>query len=229
MKSIKSFIKQIIVKSGIPPLRRLEYFNEMLSFGQWLKTHECKIHFPYRFDLYSHINSEVLNERPITYLEFGVATGTSIQKWAELNRAHESVFWGFDSFEGLPDAWVLPKGTFNQNGIPPVINDDRVRFVKGLFHNTLPTFLDGFHTGKRLVVHLDADLYASTLLILTSLHRWFVSGTILIFDEFNNVDHEFKAFKSYTTAYKVKYHVLASSGSGYSHIKIDTQVAIEIA
>ena len=228
MKSIKTLAKRMITGSGFSPPRRLEYINEMLSFGQWLRANNCETHFNHRFDLYSHLNTQILEEGPVTYLEFGVGHGISLKKWTEINVDSNSAFWGFDSFEGLPEAWVIPKGAFDRGGEIPVIGDDRVKFVKGLFQESLLPFLQEFHPQNKLVVHLDADLYSSTLFVLTCLHRWLVPGTILIFDEFNIVDHEFKAFKNYTSAYMVTYKVLASSGSGYSSIDIDTQLAIEI-
>ena len=82
--------------------------------------------------------------------------------------------------------------------------------------------MEEFHTSHRLVVHCDADLYSSTLYVLTGLHELLVPGTILIFDEFDAVNHEFRAFVDYVSAYMVEYGVLASSGSVFN------QVAIEI-
>ena len=80
---------------------------------------------------------------PILFLEFGVFEGNSIRRWAKLNSHPESRFVGFDSFEGLPTKWrQRPAGHFSTGGQPPDIDDPRVSFVKGWFHDTVPGFLD---------------------------------------------------------------------------------------
>jgi O-methyltransferase len=72
-------------------------------------------------------------------------------------------------------------------------------------------------------VNIDADLYSSTLFVLTQLHPIFKKGSILIFDEFSSVLHEFRAFEDYCVAYNVKFEVTASSRttkSYYAHVAI---------
>jgi hypothetical protein len=133
--------------------------------------------FPDRFALYDHLNAKIINDGPIDYLEFGVYTGLSLRRWTEVNRAPGSRFFGFDSFEGLPEAWDRhfcgsPKGTFDTGGRLPQIDDPRVELIKGLFQDTLPDFLGRFQPRNRLVVHLDADLYSSTLYVLCSIDRF---------------------------------------------------------
>src|SRR4051812_21898345 len=55
-----------------------------------------------------------LNEVPVTYLEFGVANGYSFRWWMEKCSNPASRFYGFDTFEGLPEAWGLfAKGDMN--------------------------------------------------------------------------------------------------------------------
>ena len=72
-----------------------------------------------------------------------------------------------------------------------------------------------------LIVHLDADLYSSTLYVLTQLDRCLVPGTILIFDEFSQVTGEFKAWRDYTTAYGRRGRVLGHAGTFYEHVAIE--------
>jgi hypothetical protein len=95
-----------------------------------------------------------------------------------------------------------------------------VKFMKGLFQETLPPFLSSFQPKNSLVIHCDADLYASDLFVLTSLNRLLITGAILIFDDFSAVSHDFKAFIDYTESYMRKYDVLALCSRDYNSTAI---------
>jgi hypothetical protein len=197
----------------------------LLLFGRWLKNHHPKTIAGDRYDLFEYVNAQVLTDTPITYLEFGVYKGDSIKYWSEMNSNPESEFFGFDSFEGLPTDWILfkesiPKGHFSTGGMIPQFNDPRVNFLKGLFQDALPPFLDSFRPKNRLLVHCDADLYSSELFVLTSLNRLLIPGSIVIFDDFGAVNHDFKAFIDYAESYMREYDVLAFSDKYYSSTTI---------
>jgi O-methyltransferase len=89
-----------------------------------------------REQLYGYTNEKILNAQSIDYLEFGVFKGDSIRSWVNLNKHLQSRFYGFDSFEGLPERWNrFGKGTADTSGLPPNIHDTRVQFVKGWFQD----------------------------------------------------------------------------------------------
>lgn len=183
----------------------LDKINHNARFKAWLKdTARTVPVVPHRFDLYKLIQSEHIKSSPIDYIEFGVYKGASICLWTELSRNPESRFWGFDSFEGLPEAWGgVEAGSFNMHGEPPAtITDQRVQLIKGWFQDTLPGFLRSFQPRSRLVVHLDCDLYSSALFCLTQMDSVMTTGTIIIFDEFCSALHEFRAFRDYSAAYR---------------------------
>jgi hypothetical protein len=133
------------------------------------------------------------------WLEFGVYKGKSLRRIAALTR--QTVF-GFDSFEGLPQDWVLKyrKGDFSLDGRLPADMPGNVRLVKGEFSESLPPFLSR-HPGPVAFVHIDCDLYQSTRTVLTHLQNRIAAGTVILFDEFHNFPgwqaHEYRAFMEF--------------------------------
>jgi O-methyltransferase len=184
---------------------RLDQINHNAALSHWLRGHKMK-EFATRRELHRHVG-ELLGG-PVDYLEFGVYRGESIKMWAELNRHESSRFFGFDSFEGLPEAWgkATRPGDFNVGGELPRTDDPRMSFVKGWFNDTLVPFLETFEPRAPLVIHNDSDLYPSTLYILTKLDPILVKGSVLIFDEFYSALHELRAFQDYTSAYRRQLH-----------------------
>jgi O-methyltransferase len=216
-------IKKAILKTSPFRSRRLYKLMILSDLGVFFKNNKVKIHFDDRFELYEYISNFHIKNRPISYLEFGVYTGESLLKWISLNTNPNSVFYGFDSFEGLPENWlkvvnVIPKGYFSTNGAVPInLNDKRVFFIKGWFQNTLENFLKSFLDDKLKIIHFDADLYSSTLFCLTMLNSYIKRNDILVFDEFSSGD-EFKAYMDYTCSYNASFNILAVSGSSFQQV-----------
>lgn len=215
---IRSTLKRILIRSALPVSRRIELFLGIMRFGRWLKRQGKVPHFDGRFDLYAYLAEGFKNE-PIDYIEFGVFRGSSMRKWAELQTHPDTRFYGFDTFAGLPEDWVLlskiaGKGTFDVHGEFPPIEDARVSFVKGLFQDTLPGFLDTFRSERRIVVHCDADLYTSTLFVLTKLDPLLRPGTYVLFDEFSSIE-EFDAFQDYTASFRRELELLGTSDTHF--------------
>jgi O-methyltransferase len=194
---------------------------------RWLEANQPFPYFPNRFELYADLQSKKLAHEAIDYLEFGVRYGDSIFKWSSLNTCPDSRFIGFDSFEGLPEDWVsvtgmANKGEFSVRGVIPKTDDARIKFVKGWFNETLRPFLQDFTPRSRLVIHNDGDLFSSTLYTLATLDPILRPGSLLIFDEFANPLHEWRAFNDYTSAFGRNCKVVGAAGEYY------TQMAIEI-
>jgi len=183
-----------------------------IDFQHMRNTHPCP-EFTDRLEMYRHINKDTIKGNAIDYLEFGVFRGESMRSWVKLNVDKNSRFYGFDSFEGLPETWrqTQPKGHFNVDGNVPQIDDSRVTFVKGWFGETVPEFIRNFTAQNRLVVHLDADLYSSSMVALIYLSPYLKSGSLLIFDEFYDRDHEFKAFQDYLRISRNTYRVVCNT------------------
>ncbi|MFZ5426114.1 MAG: TylF/MycF/NovP-related O-methyltransferase [Thermodesulfobacteriota bacterium] len=162
--------------------------------------------------LYRAVHSKAVGNRPIDYLEFGVFQGESMRKWAAINTNPKSRFYGFDSFEGLPEDWAAgqkKKGDFTTQGRMPETGDPRVSFVKGWFNKTLVPFLKTFTPQNTLVLHMDADLFSSTLYVLMTLDPIIKRGTVAVFDDFNAVD-DFAALHHYSRACGREWSVVAA-------------------
>ncbi|MCW2243990.1 class I SAM-dependent methyltransferase [Azospirillum canadense] len=143
-------------------------------------------------------------------LEFGVRRGTSINQIAEA--VPDDTVHGFDSFEGLPEAWVNePQGVLSTGKqLPPVPSN--VVLHAGWFEDTLPHFLAA-HGGPVRFVNVDSDIYSSAKTVLTALAPRFRVGTVLVFDEFigNRTwrDDEYKAFHEYAKEHRASFEVVA--------------------
>jgi O-methyltransferase len=168
-----------------------------------------------RYELYNHV-SQSENLSSIYYIEFGVAEGHSFKWWVSNIQNKDSRFIGFDTFTGLPEDWgYFKKGDMSAHDSFPDIDDKRCRFVKGIFQETLPSFLKEFKTDLRKVIHMDADIYSSTLFALTMIGPYLNKDDIMIFDEFNVPLHEFKAFTEFISSYCIKVKVIGAVNNYY--------------
>lgn len=167
-----------------------------------------------------------LQHKPNTlWLEFGVSSGTSVNF---ISRFTQDKVYGFDSFEGLPENWRngFEKGKFDRKGELPKVNPNVV-LIKGWFKDTLPPFIQKHNDQKISFLHIDADLYSSTKLILDSLKDHLDKDCVVIFDEMVNYDGfdgengELKAFYEFVQENKVDYEWIGMNGklgmSGYEH------------
>lgn len=154
-------------------------------------------------------------------LEFGVYKGITINHMAEA--APERQFFGFDSFEGLPEEWAGSRSSeinFNRGGKPPRVRSN-VTLIKGWFNETLPPFLTS-NTGPIAFLHIDCDLYSSTKTVLDLVAGRLAPGCVIVFDEFFNYkgyeQHEYKAFFEWVEAHQATYRFIAYSGQQVSVI-----------
>ncbi len=202
------------------------YLSYLAKFSRWVAKNKSDAgfsdYYSYRFNygkrilVYQWINGKYLMDEPVNYLEFGVAVGHSFRWWAENHKHRDSRFAGFDTFTGLPEDWNLFKqGSMSADGKLPELPDTRCTFEKGLFQETLPPFLKSYMPGKRNVIHLDADLYTSTLYVLSSLAPFMQKEDIIIFDEFGVPLHEFRAFLDFTKSFHLNFKLIAATNNFY--------------
>lgn len=225
------FFKKVFIFSKLHVLfspfenifRNAAYLSRLSKFAN---AHKGKIpfnDFPLRkFDynkrekLYQYLLDTQIHTSDIQYLEFGVCGGSSFKWWVDQHKNANSTFHGFDTFEGLPEDWgPFKKGAMGTNSLPPNITDSRVQFHKGLFQQTFPQFTQQISTTTKKIIHLDADLYSSTLYILTSIAPYLKQGDIILFDEFLVPTHEFLAYDNFVKSYYINMELIAAANNYY--------------
>ena len=145
-------------------------------------------------------------------LECGVYFGRSLRVIA--SRVDGDVH-GFDSFEGLPDAWspAEPAGTYGTAGRKPVVGA-RVHLHAGWFERTLPAFLER-HDGPVRFLHVDCDLYSSTRTVLDAVGPRLLPGSVIVFDDMLGYPgyeaHELRAWSEWSTAHGVRWTLIAAA------------------
>jgi len=137
------------------------------------------------------------------YLEFGVYRGYTLwyaQRSADRSGFSEMRFFGFDSFEGLPEvqgndrkAALFFAGDYRcgreeveRNLVDHGFDMDRAKLVEGYFNESLTTAVKK-KLGMRsaALVMIDCDLYQSTVPVLDFIADLLQSGSIILFDDWD--------------------------------------------
>lgn len=209
---------KVATKAGISRIGRtmpvraataMERTLDYLALGVFLRRHQMDrgqlVHD--REALFELAARPSAGER-VLYLEFGVWEGRSMRWWSEHLHDPDAQLHGFDSFEGLPEAWDAnnPKGSYSARGQVPDIADARVRFHQGWFADTLTDFEPPAH--QRMVVTFDADLYSSTVTALNAVESAVRPGTFFYFDELADRANELRAFDEYLLRSGRRFHAV---------------------
>ncbi len=136
------------------------------------------------------------------YFEFGCYSAQTMRyAWTHSGELFNWQYVAFDSFEGLPDmseADACPtwqRGSFSmseevfldvlhKSGMPA----ERIRTVKGFYSDSLTQKLKNeLLPSRAAVVYIDCDLYESTVPVLRFCKDFLQKGTIIIFDDWNNL------------------------------------------
>lgn len=230
-----ALIKDFILFTRLPLIfgflqHPLRFASNMMGLSKWISKYNSGLKFndfysvnrtyANRERLFQHVaDTQGLTNVPVHYLEFGVMSGSSFMWWMNGNTHPDSSFTGFDTFEGLPEKWLFFKKGDMQSNMPQ-LDDKRGQFVKGLFQATFIDFLHKTYPDRtaatpKKVIHLDADLYSSTVFVLTTIAPYLNEGDIIMFDEFNVPNHEYAAWQLFTSTYYVDYEVLGAVNNYY--------------
>jgi O-methyltransferase len=136
---------------------------------------------------------------PGALAEVGVASGTSARMIAE--NAPRKTLHLFDTFKGLPKPSQLDSQKFSESdfnfGIEQVrkyLNGQRVVFHQGMFPDETGTQVEN---ERFSFVHLDCDLYESTLSSLKFFYPRLSSGGIILSHDYVTADGVNRAFEEF--------------------------------
>lgn len=155
-------------------------------------------------------------------LEFGVWQGESIDQLAK--RYAELTIHGFDSFEGLPQAWgvLADKAHFDVRGRLPKVPVNVV-LHKGWFKDTLPDFVASELNSEIFLLHIDCDIYISTKEVFDCLGDK-LNGSYILFDEYFGYPgweyHEHRAFVELVQARGFKPEYLGCTVKGKVLVRV---------
>jgi hypothetical protein len=195
--------------------KSLEIAGNVASFGMWQRSRgfDGKV-YATRERLWEAESGRFETGR-VTVLEFGVAHGDATRFWLSMLPNAELRWHGFDTFEGLPEAWMrggvqfAGRGLFDAGGKPPDIADPRVTWHPGRIDKTLPAADVDY--SSRLCVLFDMDLYGPSAFALTSIGDKLKPGDVLYFDEAYDPEHERRALDEFLDrGYQVR--VVGSTG-----------------
>jgi O-methyltransferase len=152
------------------------------------------------------------------FLEFGVYRGGSFSIFwdtARRLRLDKMRFFAFDSFAGLPEAegpiwkpgmFACSREVFTAHMYKAGVDLRRVEIVEGFYDKTLHAETKRAHGLKKAAaIHVDADLYSSTKLVLAFVEDLVGKGTVLLFDDWHSFEGnetcgEPKAFSEWPSA-----------------------------
>lgn len=153
------------------------------------------------------------HEEKSIFLEFGVWNGRSINYMALIRP--DCIFHGFDSFEGLPENWIVghEKGHFKTEFIKLKFRENII-IHKGWFEDTIKEIK--CCNQKITGIHIDCDLGSSTTTILNELKDLIIENKpLLLFDEMYNYNgfekHEFKSFLDWVNENNLNFKVEATN------------------
>jgi hypothetical protein len=208
---IKKILKAIIYHINLKILWRLIPYPIHKKF---FKTDNAKS-FENKYLYWDDIVDTLGKDEEVVFIELGVFQGKSLKYFIKKFNNKSSTFFGLDSFKGLPEdyGWFFKKKHFDTQEKIPNINDNRVKFIKGLFQNTSEILLNQLQSikTKNILVHFDADLYTSTLYCLTQLDR-LSRDYYAFFDEFTG--EESRALCDYNRCFYSKFKIISHMSGG---------------
>ena len=178
------------------------------------------------------VNDTIKNNVSGDLIETGVWRGGAViymRALLKVANINDKNVWVADSFEGLPKPdeknYEADKGD-NHHKFSSVLAisledvkynfekygllDDKVKFLKGWFKDTLPTAA----IDKLSILRLDGDMYESTINALDNLYPKLSKGGYIIVDDYGVVDGAKQAVLDYRKKYNITEKIIDIDGAG---------------
>jgi macrocin-O-methyltransferase TylF-like protien/methyltransferase family protein len=171
---------------------------------------------------------------PGNFVECGVAAGGSTAVMAYVAKRYSKqprLVHSFDSFEGMPEptehdvhegaaanstGWGVGTCSASEESVREICSKVGVLEIvstgKGYFQDTLPRSRD--KTGMIAFLHLDADWYDSTKVILNNLYDRIVNDGVLQVDDYGYWEGCRKAIHEFETLRQTKFDIRPIDGTG---------------
>ena len=195
-KSILKIIKFFVSPSFWEPISNIRIFRSTLGISKtWI--------FRQALALQVTLSRKELRPRSLgNFYEFGTFKGSSLILMGNLKRLYTLYFpelknfelYSFDSFEGLPinksdhndPVWLEGEfyGSLNEVKKNMKSNSLKANYIKGYYEHSLTEQL-----AKKMskfppsIIHIDVDLYSSTLTVLKWLDKFALPMSLYIFDD----------------------------------------------
>jgi O-methyltransferase len=230
---LKANMASFLGERGVELYKRVPFDREARELGRdWPVGAETMIGLK-RLDNLQYCIRTIINEAiPGDFIETGVwRGGASIFMRAALEayQDKEKKVWCADSFEGLPepdeinypadriatwhtaDELAIPQEVVKQNFEKYGLLDDRVKFLKGWFKDTLPVA----PIDQLSLIRLDGDMYESTMDGLNNLYHKLVPGGFLIIDDYGLPEDTCrKAIHDFRAAHEITEPIIDIDGYG---------------
>jgi O-methyltransferase len=171
------------------------FYRELYSSHKDYRFSDEKLKFTHILEAVNYLR---IAELPYNYYEFGCHSARTFSAAAsafKYLKMKEFELYAFDSFEGLPDTNKVEDGYFKSGTFSTSISDflylvkkqsglilSPENCIKGYYENTLTKELQS-KMPRAGIIHIDVDLYSSTVEVLEFIKPLIVCGTVLIFDD----------------------------------------------
>jgi O-methyltransferase len=197
MKKITNIWRALFKKK--PIINKLSYlFFRPFQFSTSISYNfsDEKLKFMHLLEAVNYTRVALL---PQVYMEFGchsARTFSAAVNAAKYLNMDEMNFYAFDSFMGLPKTNEEVDGVFESGEFKTSMNEFRNELRKQTgaelpYSNIIPGYFSDSLTlelqtqmPKVGVVHIDVDLYSSTIEVLNFIKPLLVVGSVLIFDDY---------------------------------------------